>query len=68
MTLKEINAAIANYEGRLKRAVEAAADADPDNMPGVTIISGLRNDLTALLMIRKDAEELARLANMTEAS
>lgn len=64
MTLKEINAAISNYEARLQNAVSNAADSA--NMPGVTIISGLRNDLTALLVIRKDAEEAEALERRLE--
>lgn len=64
MTLKEIDAAIANYEARLARAVASAAN--EDTMPSPTFISGLRSDLTALLVIRKDAEHAERVKAISD--
>jgi hypothetical protein len=52
---KTIEAAIANYERRLNEALERAAD--PENLPSYGVITGMRNDLTQLYMMRLDAEK-----------
>lgn len=60
--LKEIDAAIKNYEARLGIAVTNAADANADNWPGVGTIGWLKRDLQALYELYHDEQQRAETA------
>lgn len=62
--LENINMAIANYERRLGDALTNAAD--PETMPGAGLISLLNNDLNALILMRRDAEQREALSRKLE--
>lgn len=59
MKLKNIKAAIRNYEKRLEGMLEDAAN--PDTMPSPTFISGCKNDLQALYSLLRDEEQMERV-------